>query len=693
MRRPWWSKKWLYVAALPAVVVLGIAAFVFASFFRAQHSLDRASVAVAWEGHFPAELRLIGRGENPGFEAIGSTAAYTSGAFYQGKLYVSGPSGLFVFGGNGGVGGKLLRTYRVGLDLPAASLGAMAVGRLRGASEPELMIATRGEGVLVFSGTGDGVGSFRQIRANDADARDVTSLLPLATGELLIGTARRGVLVYRGAAGGGSVELESFHPQLANLAITALAADATGFWAGTRNHGVRHWHAGTIDSFEGAALPDEQVNAIAVHKDTVFVGTPLGVEEFDGGRPARVLGRNLFANALFADATRLIVGTMDEGIRRIALTGGRRPGTRFDTAGSIADGESNNRAETFLSAGHEGDDENDRETVYAIMRDGVRREQPGGSWSTAISETVGTSGEIAKLNDGNVSALAFDADGRLWIGYFDHGLDILTPASGGFGATAHREDDHLFCVNRIALDPRRQTMAVATANGLVLFDRQGKPRQVMTRRDGLIADHVTDVAFTTKSAVVATPAGLTFVDSSGARSLYAFQGLVNNHVYALGVRTGETSEILAGTLGGVSVLEQEAVERNLTTSNSGLKHNWVTAIVPAPDVAGEWMVGTYGAGIMRLDQDGKSRDGQFTAMDGATRSMVVNPDAMLTTANHVFAGTLGDGLWVWSRWSGRWKQVTAGLPSENVTALAEHDGEIYVGTENGLMRIAEHALE
>jgi hypothetical protein len=47
--------------------------------------------------------------------------------------------------------------------------------------------------------------------------------------------------------------------------------------------------------------------------------------------------------------------------------------------------------------------------------------------------------------------------------------------------------------------------------------------------------------------VLATPAGLTFVDADGARSLYAFEGLVNNHVYALGV---QDKTLLAGTLGG-----------------------------------------------------------------------------------------------------------------------------------------------
>jgi ligand-binding sensor domain-containing protein len=239
-------------------------------------------------------------------------------------------------------------------------------------------------------------------------------------------------------------------------------------------------------------------------------------------------------------------------------------------------------------------------------------------------------------------------------------------------------------------------MAVATANGLVLMDPRAdlkKSRQVMTRRDGLIADHVTDVAFTGGTMVLATPAGLSFVDGAGVRSLYAFEGLVNNHVYALGVQSKTGADgtrddaVLAGTLGGLSKLKHESIQQNLTVANSGLKHNWVTSIVPAgePDT---WFVGTYGAGVMRLD-----KDGQFNTMEGATRAMEINPNAMLATNAHIFAGTLGDGLWVWSRSQGRWRQITAGLPSENVTAIAEHGGEIYVGTENGLVKIAESALD
>jgi len=315
----------------------------------------------------------------------------------------------------------------------------------------------------------------------------------------------------------------------------------------------------------------------------------------------------------------------------------------------------------------------------------LRRMTGSGAW-TRLAGDATTREERTLLTDGNISALDFAPDGRLWVGYFDRGLDIVSERGE---RVEHREDDALFCINRIVEDPRRRTMDVATANGLVLFDQQGKPRQVLTRHDGLIADHVTDVAFSGESMVVATPAGLTFVDEKGARSLYAFQGLVNNHVYALGVRS---EEVLAGTLGGVSELAHEAVVRNLTAANSELKHNWVTAIVAdgeSSEVSDKgWMVGTYGAGVMRLNQDGR-----FTAMDGATREMVVNPNAMLSTGAHIFVGTLGQGMWVWSRVSGRWSEVTAGLPSENVTAFAERDGVVYVGTDNGLVKIAERLLD
>ncbi len=131
--------------------------------------------------------------------------------------------------------------------------------------------------MLLGANTGDSV---RQLRPRDAEARDVTAILPLASGDLLIGTRHRGLLIYNGRT------LTTFHPKLSDAAVTALAGDEGDFWIGTRNSGVLHWHAGQLDTFDtSTGMPDAQVEDIAVSHAGVFVGTPLGVAVFNW-RPA-----------------------------------------------------------------------------------------------------------------------------------------------------------------------------------------------------------------------------------------------------------------------------------------------------------------------------------------------------------------------------------------------------------------------
>jgi ligand-binding sensor domain-containing protein len=264
------------------------------------------------------------------------------------------------------------------------------------------------------------------------------------------------------------------------------------------------------------------------------------------------------------------------------------------------------------------------------------------------------------------------------VGYFDRGLDIVDASQK---RTRHLEDDHLFCINRILAGAGPSAIAVATANGLALFDARGTLKQVLRKTDGLIADHVTDLAVYGKDLVVATPAGLTFMGPSGVRSLYAFHGLVNNHVYTL-APNGRT--LLAGTLGGASMLQNDQVRASYTTATSKLKANWITAAVPVGD---EWWVGTYGAGIVRMDPTGHVEAGE-----GAGGELVVNPNAMLATDRFVVAGTMGRGMYVLDRSTNRSSAITEGLPSLNVTAFTRGNGYLYVGTDNGLVRIPEQRL-
>ncbi|MBZ5629294.1 MAG: hypothetical protein LAO06_10570 [Acidobacteriia bacterium] len=606
-------------------------------------ALRGASEQVAAEKYIRFTVHNVEPGANPGFEWISAPAVFSSAARFQDKLYLCGPAGLFEYSARG----ALLKQYLAGRELPPSPLGSMAQATLTDSRQPELLIATASEGVLAFNGH-----AFRQIRPEDAAARSVTTILPMASGSLLIGTQKKGVLVYDGH------QITPLHSTLANMHVTALAGDESELWVGTLDRGVLRFHAGQTDSFgEAEGLPDAQVHSIAMAEGSVYVGTSAGVAEFRDGKLRRVLAQGALARALLPLGARLLIGTMDEGIADVPLAQNRVTPVRLRASVDI------DETQQLFDA---------EDTVFALAKDGLYELGHGAGWRRVLAL------EGAQLTDRNISALSVDPEGRLWVGYFDRGLDILAPHGG---RTQHVENERAFCINRIVPRLGGDGTYVATANGLLLFDNGGNEQQALQRSDGLIADHVTDVVPYRGGIAVATPAGLTFLDASGARSLYAFHGLVNNHVYALGV-VGD--RLMAGTLGGLTVLDGEKIVGSYTTATSELKHNWITAVVP---VGNEWMIGTYGSGIMSLDASG-----HFQPFDAATGKFEVNPNAMLATAKHVFAGTLGHGLYVYSRESRRWTVVRDGLPSNSVTALAASGGYLYVGTDNGLVRIVEQNL-
>jgi ligand-binding sensor domain-containing protein len=656
-----------------ATVVLCLAV-VGVVIWRVENALVGSRRETATSELLGVEIRTVGAQPNPGFEGITSPAIFKSAAAFQGRIYLSGPAGLSVYATDG----TLEHFYRVGIDLPTAPLGQMAVGTLADSRQPELLIATLGEGILAFDGS-----RFRQIRASQDDARVVTALLPVSSGSLLIGTAKLGLLIYDGKA------LKKFHTTTNDVYVTSLAGSEAELWVGTLNDGLLYWHGGQTEHIgEGQGLPDRRVDQIALGGGRVYVGTPMGVAEMRDGKILRELAKGRYAHALLAEGDSLLVGQVNAGVMRVSLSGNgddgraRRPivarvavSVEDPHASRGIDGNSGwATVEQFLAVG---------DSRYALASDGLLVLEADGQWQWILGRrALGNSG--SQLTDRDVSALMVGSDGRLWVGYFDRGLDVLAAAGG---AVNHVENEHVFCVNRIVEDAKHGSVAVATANGLVLFDNDGRQKQVLGREAGLIADHVTDVALYGDGMALGTPAGITFLDNTGAHSLYAFQGLVNNHVYALGASQDQTGQdqLVAGTLGGLSLLAGGQIRRNLTTATSGLKHNWITGLA---SVGNEWLVGTYGAGVLRLGSDGK-----VTSTEATRTGVVVNPTAMVADGRVVLAGTLGQGLLVGDASGTRWRTVSAGLPSLNVTALAIRNGQVYVGTENGLVKISEDKLQ
>jgi ligand-binding sensor domain-containing protein len=628
--------RWVVMAVVLSILLLAVALVIW----NASAVRNQAAAEIASKAEFAFRVLPVDRAAPAGLDTLAARPEFRDIAVYRDTIVLSARSGLFVYDRSG----ALLRQYRTGIELPAGEPGAMSVGTAAGSAERELFIATRGEGLLTYNAS-----RFRQVLPESPELRNLTAVLVLGSGRVLMGTERQGLVVFDGR------RLTPFHARLKAAHITALAGTDGDLWIGTLSGGVLHDRAGQLEEL-AEELPDPQVLSLEVAEGAAYVGTPLGVVEFRDGWRQRTLADGYFARALAKRGGVLYVGTEDEGVVEVPLEA--RPGRRMP-----ADGEAPNFPVQRL-ANLEGE-------AYAVGPSAVYRYRADRRWSEVLR-----AGE-AVLADRNVASLAWSG-GRLWVGYFDRGLDVV---DASMEHAVHHESDALFCINRIVADPERARTAVATANGLVLFDSGGQPRQVIGRKDGLLSDHVTDVAFREGGMVVATPAGLSVVDGGGVRSLYVFHGLVNNHVYTVAARE---KEIVAGTLGGMSLLEGDTVRANYTTANSHLKHNWITALLRVGD---EWFAGTYGAGVARLDASGEWR-----AFADLKDGLVINPNAMAASGGLIYAGSLDRGLFVFDRSNGRWSNTTAGLPSKNVTAIATAGGYVYIGTDNGLVRMPEGAL-
>src|SRR5260370_11033725 len=247
-------------AVAAAIALLSIPAFLT---WEARRAIRQARGGTESAFSIPATFQTLDRPLPPDVEAIGAQPVLRDAALFRGHLFLAGPQGLVEHDANG----ALVRRCRTGLELPPSGIVGLTVGVLAAELEPELLIATAGEGLLTFDGR-----RMRHIRPDRPDQRKLTALLALGSGRVLLGTERRGLLVFDGR------RLTPAHPELADVAVTALAGTEADVWVGTLDRGAWHWHAGGVDRFdESRGLPHRRVLSVATSGDPTYVGTALGV--------------------------------------------------------------------------------------------------------------------------------------------------------------------------------------------------------------------------------------------------------------------------------------------------------------------------------------------------------------------------------------------------------------------------------
>jgi ligand-binding sensor domain-containing protein len=244
-------------------------------------------------------------------------------------------------------------------------------------------------------------------------------------------------------------------------------------------------------------------------------------------------------------------------------------------------------------------------------------------------------------------------------------------------------------INSLTEDREAQTMLAATSQGLLRFNSDFRATDRWSTADGLLSNSVMQVTQTSITPeeralprkleiACATGKGLSFGQPGKLRSLTTVQGLPSNSLYTLLV---QGRKIYAGTLGGLAVIEDGRVVRTFKDTNSNLTHNWITALAQAGD---RLFVGTYGGGVFELTAAGELHS--FAKEAGPA---VVNPNAMWTDGERLYAGTL-DGVLIFDLHSQKWTHITDELPSRTVLSITGDEQYVYFGTTSGIARIARN---
>ncbi|HWC77717.1 MAG TPA: hypothetical protein VG778_09650 [Blastocatellia bacterium] len=587
-------------------------------------------------------------------------------ALFKGNRYMATSGGLAVLDSDGSV----TRIYTTLDGLSDNDLTALAVFASR------LFIGTSSAGLMEFDGD-----SFTSHRFSKPKATRVR-VLTATDSELLIGTQDGGLLQYDG---------ESFS-RFVNAAtgadfksVTALLPYESRLYIGTQDRGLYLWREGHIEHVGTAeGLPSPNVTGLAALPDgfsevsTIAVATDFGVVGLDDLNRTELLSTQANITSIASAGGKLWAGLFGGGVVELS----KDPAKRNDRSLNES-GESTTRLPQVPATvlANEG-------KLWALTDHGVyvRDEDSSRPVFEATAEEL-IAGRV--LTGDHITGLSFDEARRLWVGFFDRGVDVIAPESSE--RLSHIEDDRVREVNFLAYDPRDGRMLVATSRGLVVFDARMRQTVYTREANGIVNDSVAHVSITDSPSaganargalVLATGGGLTEISGGRARSITAFHGMGSNHLYTSAV---SGSRLFVGSLAGLVEIEGLRVVRTFKTSNSGLSHDWVTAL---GERDGTLYIGTNGGGV-----DALLPTGEWVNVSDELGRFEVNQNALRVDGERIYVGTANRGLLIYNSRARRWTRISAGLPSQNVTAIATDELFVYAGTLNGLARIEKRVIE
>jgi ligand-binding sensor domain-containing protein len=524
--------------------------------------------------------------------------------------------------------------------MTAGGAGVLAEGQLQAAlALPTLRVNAlalwRGHPVAAPAAGGFyrlGEGHWDEARAGWGHLH-IRALLEAPGGELLIG-AREGL--YRAAWGATTIERLDSRP------VRALAS-GSGYVLAGGEQGLLRVEASRVEPLR---TPDPWVECLELDGEQLWVVTAAGLARGSArGAIEPVSGGEDIAGGVFFEGAFLGLAQSPAAVIQHVSSDGRiseeplpAPARRL-----------------LVSAG----------VLFADTLDGLFR-RAGKTWVRARPRAAALPGEKA-----HVGALA-RLGTRIVVGLFDGGL-AQREAGAADAEWQAVPGSQAWGVN--ALLPAGGALYVASLRGAARFD--GRRLEALEGPGAAFS-----LASTERGVAIGYGQG---VQLPGVGLLSAFHGLPGNQALAL---AEARPALYVGTPSGLGEIEGRRVRWQVTQGEGHLPHSWVTALA----VSGDGLyVGTYGGGIVRRlpasASTSESRSGRFEPFV-ETEGLKINAQCLVEVGGRLYAGTDGKGLYRLSLDRRRFERFDAPLPSPNVTALlADQDG-LYVGTDEGLTRLA-----
>lgn len=535
--------------------------------------------------------------------------------------------------------------------------------QLNGLPDLELESLLSDDGIL-YVGSKKGLSLIREeiISSYVIDSVDFAGVTSLAKyeGRIFIGTRGAGVLAL-GEMG--------FDSPLAKLPgadfkdITDIYPWQSGLAIGTRDAGLYVMQGASfvhLDKDKG--LESQHVTSLGGDSE-LLVATTEGVAKVDSELRMKPWLKEIMTSAVLQKEEAVYLGTLDGRCHHYFRGSSRRSwpfGNKYDPA-----------------------------VTRALV------EVAGEVWALTSRGAFSLTGEVpGKLNipareslEGSyIASMTNSNDGRLWLGYFDQGIEVL---DNSLNKDKYFDQPDLKTVKHLVFNSATNAVYVGTSSGLTKIDSRYSASG-FSRKDGLINNEVNHVQILDSGELcLGTGGGLSFLTENGIKSIYAFHGLINNKVFAQLETEAESlgasgRKLLVGTLGGISLVRDKEVISNITPENSALPIHWVTALA---EVDGSIFIGTYGAGVSVINPDGS-----WAEMPEFIRRLEINPNAFFDSEEYFFAGTLDMGILLLDKKESRWQLIREDLGSLNITAFSEDESRYYIGSDAGVTIVNKGSL-